>query len=943
MSLDDPSAPPTRRRLLVLIPGDGREPPADLDESTAASAWAVASAVWHPEILARLDALPSSLDPEVLSAADPGDVQVLAVGADALLPADHRARLDGAGATAVDVAGADRAAIAGQVLRELVTTGAEPPQASLDDPLVLDFLALGTARWMLRDLTAAMGHVDCLDHESLARETLAGARAFVEGDHSAAAGRLRAAFELLTEARERFYPTDAYILDLCLLDPNSPPGSLAAPLSAKVPLTILGPAMAIEAQARSAPADVAALLAGVEEGWVDVIGGALTEVDEPLRPVETVLWQFRQGSEMYRRHLGNRDVETLARRRFGLYPLLPQIARRFGFRYGIHLGLDDGLFPVRNEPKRLWEAPDHSTLEVLTRPPLGADRAASGPRLPWLLGEAMKDDQTPTLPLAHWPSPVAGWYDDLRRVAAYSPVLARWASLSDYFHRTDRPYDTFRTTPDDYVTPYLAQAVARKDPTPLSGRAEHARLRARLASAQGLSSLALALGIPLGEPEDDARIADRIEEGRNDEAASALKDVERERTDALAAVIANGDPSKGPGFLLLNPVGVARRVGVELPDAFDLGPRHPLRAAQPVEGGTFGVVDLPAFGYAWVPRSNASTPPDAGSGGMISGQTLSNGSVAVEVDETTGGIRSIRGVHEQVARVAQQLVILGGGDGPSVMAGDSFRVTHSGPALARAESRGQIRDGAGRRLATFLQVITLRAARPTVDLEITLADLDTSWLALLADADPWERYLACRWAWPDSGAELRRTSFLAPIPTTADRPETPDALEIGLRRQRTTLLFGGLAHHRRRGTRMLDTLLLGGSETCRRFQLAVALDLEHPHQGATDLLASTLLIPVTEGPPATGPSGWFFALEPASVAVTRVAPLAGEPGSLAFHLVETTGRACRARLRLPRNPSAARQVDYVGNLLADLRIEDDAVLVDLTPHELAEVEVTLGG
>ena len=60
---------------------------------------------------------------------------------------------------------------------------------------------------------------------------------------------------------------------------------------------------------------------------------------------------------------------------------------------------------------------------------------------------------------------------------------------------------------------------------------------------------------------------------------------------------------------------------------------------------------------------------------------------------------------------------------------------------------------------------------------------------------------------------LRRTGLLAPELTEADRPETPDALDISTRRQRTALLFGGLPHHQQHGARMLDTLLVAGRET----------------------------------------------------------------------------------------------------------------------------------
>ena len=105
-------------------------------------------------------------------------------------------------------------------------------------------------------------------------------------------------------------------------------------------------------------------------------------MDEPFLPFESILWQFRRGGSAYRADLDDRNVETLARRRFGLYPQLPQIARRFGFRFAVHLGFDAGMFPVRLEPKRLWEGADNTNLESLTRPPLAADRAVVGAPAP---------------------------------------------------------------------------------------------------------------------------------------------------------------------------------------------------------------------------------------------------------------------------------------------------------------------------------------------------------------------------------------------------------------------------------------------------------------------------------------------------------------------------------------------------------------------------------
>ena len=253
---------------------------------------------------------------------------------------------------------------------------------------------------------------------------------------------------MLTQARERFYPVDAYLIDLCLLDPAMPAGVLAGPLEAHVAISFLAPARAIENQAGRDPAGMDSLRQAITEGWVDVAGGAYAEVEDLLLPLESILWQFRRGGEVYRAHLDDRNVETFARRRFGLYPQLPQIAKRFGFRFALHLGFDAGRFPIRPEAKRLWESPDGTSLETLLRPPLAADRPSQGLMVPWRLAASMKNDHVATLPLVHWPAPVASWYLDLRRVATYSPVLARWVTLNDYFHLTDRPYETFRRDPE---------------------------------------------------------------------------------------------------------------------------------------------------------------------------------------------------------------------------------------------------------------------------------------------------------------------------------------------------------------------------------------------------------------------------------------------------------------------------------------------------------------
>lgn len=326
--------------------------------------------------------------------------------------------------------------------------------------------------------------------------------------------------------------------------------------------------------------------------------------------------------------------------------------------------------------------------------------------------------------------------------------------------------------------------------------------------------------------------------------------------------------------------------------------------------------------------------------------------MSVSLDPSSGGIRGVSGMNEPTARLGQQLVIVGltGSDGkpaPSVMNGTGFEADYGGPSLVQATTTGTLHHPAdNRRLASFTQRYRVWTGRPTLEIDVTLADLDPSWLESIARADAWSNYLACRWAWPDPESSLRRTSLLAPETTTADRPETPDAIDILSRRRRTSLLFGGLAHHKRVGTRMLDTILVAGREEARSFRLGVAIDLEHPWQAAVDALAPAFVVPTDAGPPRTGAAGWLVTVDTKAVAVVKLAFLDrsgdGRGWGLDLTLLETAGRSTRCKVRTFRDAVWARQLDYNDETIVDLPTDGDSVLVDLTPHELARVDITLG-
>jgi alpha-mannosidase len=459
-------------------------------------------------------------------------------------------------------------------------------------------------------------------------------------------------------------------------------------------------------------------------------------------------------------------------------------------------------------------------------------------------------------------------------------------------------------------------------------------------------------------PTIDRDLADALEnpqpDGQTPEIPTLLPDQETPAAALLAQPVQAVGQGGRPGFVVLNPIGVARRVVVELPDASpDLRPRGPLRGVQPrPDGGVEALVELPPFGYAWIPAAYdaASDPPTGLGSPSIDGRSLRNGVVEAVVDDATGGLRSVRRAGESFARLGQQIVVTGLADAdgqPAVsrMIAEGFVVDHDGPSLVQARSQGYLADPAdGRLLARFEQRLRLWTGRPVLDLDLTLSELDPEWLDRIADpaTDPWASSLAVRWAWPDPESSLKRSLWLNTHPTRSARPETPEALEIGIRHGRTALLFGGLAHHRRHGPRMLDTLLIAGRESARSFRLAVALDLEHPHHAVLDFIAPAYVVPSPSGEPAAGASGWFVHLDSRTVAVTRLETTILDDGpAIVVHLIECAGKAARCGLRLARTPRRACQTDDNGDRPQDLPIEDQCVRIDLTAHEMARVELYL--
>jgi alpha-mannosidase len=852
--------------------------------------------------------------------------------------------------------------------------------ADLDPDLVSDFLSLGTCWLLIELLTRKMRQFGNVDESRFFQKAQAAAKAAIADDRETCETHLRACFEMLLEARERFYPVECYLLDLCLAVPDIPHESLLQQLQQPVPWSLMVGANDLKAMCDGQPPLQSALNHARTAGHVGFVGGEDYEAPLPLLPLESVLFHFAKGIEEWQSLLGHTPV-VWGRRKFGLSALLPQILVKNGFSAALHVVLDDGIYPDAEYTKLRWRGVDGTLIDALSRIPLAAEGASSYLRLPTRMAESMDHDQVAGLILARWPDLQAPWFEDLRRSQKYAPCLGRFVTLDRFFETTELPGQLSVYKSNEYFSPFLIQHVARREQRPISRYADHALQRRQLDAIRWYDSISKAL---LSKPIDltvhepiEKRLESSIEEpdlGLADE----LNQAQQSALAELARIIMHS-AGPGRGLLLVNSLSFPRRVIVQTPGisssptiagavkAVDFDPAHPEKTAC--------VVDLPGCGYAWIPLTETGSSPKearlpaAPKLPLAEQGLLRNDLFEVAINERTGGIAHIRFHNQRTKRLSQQLsyrfprertIVVGEQPAESVkshyaeMRCLGQRVVHNGTAKGEIETFGEIFDQAkSERLASFRQTVRVWRACPTVEIEIVLSDVKEP------EGDPWNNYFASRFAWNDATSAITRSIYHSAQPFGGERFETSDYVEIASETERLTIVPHGLPFHRRTSDRMVDSLLLVAGESQRRFRFTIAVDAPYPLEATWNATTPVTALPTESGPPGAGSTGWFLHSEAKNVQITRLLDISNSnamsspleeferpsvppnPG-FALRLVETEGRSKSFRLRCFRQPTYARKRDFRGLTLAELTIEGDSVLIEMSANEIVDVELRFG-
>jgi alpha-mannosidase len=804
---------------------------------------------------------------------------------------------------------------------EAITPDEGAGESSVDAELVADFLALAYVYLQVELLTRRIRYMSTLDETHFQMQLIESAKAAVAGDNETARERLSKCLDVLTEAREHVYPAEVHLFDLTLIAPTTFGAALRRELSGRLPMNVLLSAKTIEDLGERDGESLAVLREGLIAERIGLVGGDWDEAEHPVHDLEALLADLERAAATYQRHLGRQAI-VYGRRRFGLTPVMPQVLSKFGFTSALMTTLDEGRVPVADQSKTRWEGVDGSVIDALGKPPVDASLPETFLGLSSRLADGIHHDHIACLAFAHWPGQGSPWYEDLRRIHALAPVLGKFTTIESFFRETDSPWQLAKFSPDEYRSPYLRQAIIRREADPLSRIAGHHEDQAERIAQNALAAILASAGF-----------------------------IPRQQTAAEHS------------YLVFNPFSFARQTVIGADELRGLpAVGGPVIAAgdddTPQGKRRRVVVDLPPLGFAWIGpgHDNPTAAPAKRSWWRQPSEpkwaeetTIRNEHLEVVVNATTGAIQAIHDFRHRGTLMSQQIALRLPSPRPaageswrdpndeahySVMAADSVEITSAGPVLMEITTRGRLLDHEGRRLAGFVQRTQLPRGSRVVRLEI---ELD---VAEEPRADPWVSYYCARFAWSDFAAAIHRSVAWGRHATEATRLEAPHFIEIHEEKVKLAVLTGGLPYHQLVGGRMLDTLLVVRGETRRRFRLGIAIDGPSSLAAALDLFEPPVVIGELAAPPRVGPSSWFFHFDAKNVIATHTEPLLdeGRVVGVRVRMLETLGRPTKARLAAFRPFVSARQLDLAGGPLVEAPIDDGKAVVELSAHEWALLE-----
>ena len=947
--------------ITILIPGYSVEDlPSDLNEQSAASLLNAFSVSWHPHLLLRTRGIPQFRQADSTELPTAKQIIFVPECAEDWLGHDWQEQLQNTESITFN----------GLSSREEYATAITEHFGEVDDTaeLLNHFYSLGTCYLQVMVLSRRMHFFVDPDQYVLEAESVAAAEAFTAGDAEKTREHLTKCFECLLECREQFHPVECFLLDVCLPSDQSTPDEIQQLITESDALSLLLSSSELDRFCGQLEGLEGQIKAAVSEKRLSLLTGHQHELRLSLGSLAALVSDLEEGTADLRSD--GADLHW-ARRRFGMSSQIPAVLKVMGFRSALHVALDDGLYPDREQGQMKWQAADGTAIPATSRIPVAIDGAAAFLRFADRYTESMQEDSVGVMLLARLPVVQSPWLSDLKTAASYCPVLGKMVTFSEYMDLTDSQSSAQPHDEGEYLSPYLIQSSVLKTDAPISSPAGLYHQRARLESIAALSAISRSLKASAESQPAVRKLSETLnaEEGARlsleqsvpiATQAGRLQDIANQITAAQDAVTARlldlipSQESKQRGVCLLNPLPFRRAHRFVWPAEYqNPAPNSAVQEARKQGNDLHLWVEVPAGGFVWLRETSDNslrTAPPKGKP-LAEGMTLRNMHYEVEISEATGGITSVTFHQQRTNRVSQHLAFRYENsqtmhvDDQEVVTSyaaarmESSKIIDAGPATGCIETVNVIQNvTTDEILARFRQRMTVDRHSSQLQIQIVFDELRNP------TGNPWMTYFASRFAWINESASIVRGILGQARGFRMERFESPDFVEVADHDTRLLIQPHGRPYHRRSGTRMLDSLLVVEGEPERSFQFTLDFQQSCPSRAAAETATPIVEVQTSQRIPKSAESGWMLGITAKNVQLARARSVDSAESGLKIQLLlaESEGRRAACRIHTARPITSARVVDASGEILENLNVKDGVASLQFGRYQIKLVELTIG-
>lgn len=1007
------SVPQDFSEISVLIPGYSIEDlPTDLPEEDAASLLNAVACAWHPRLLQRSGSIPLFRQADSLTGYSGRRIVFVPTSSESWMPHEWRAVFREQGhivfagcskredwLTAIDLALADEAGSSDLANKADAATNADASFCSNEDasrltressttPVLIDhFLSLGIVMLQVQLLSRRRHHFVDADSILLSREVRLAADASLLGDEATVKSHLMRCFEHLRDTREKFYPMNCFLLDLCIPGDDEQTSEISDLVASATPATRLNLFATGRDLAKWVRKDAplgAQLKQAIVDGTLTLLTGHEAEIRPSLGSMAATLTDIERCRRTYTEIVGS-PPRHWARRRYGMTASFPSLLTYFGFESALHIALDDGLYPDKERSQFEWQAPDGSQIPAASRIPLAIDSAAGFLRFADRYNESMQDDNTAALFLARLPVLKTPWLHDLHVAASYAPVLGEFTTMDALVHLCSGSRMTERYQQSEYLAPYLIQSSVLKTEAPISGPALLRQFQQRLetlrtllimtrlvkadAEVDVINAQLTKIESELAELElqhvDTATVLSAKDTALNTAAAS----IDRQLiaiSDMLTSALRSRIPQKSAdskGLFITNTIPFGRIVDVTWPDTWKRpAASKMIELAERTSDKERLLVRLPPGGFAWLVECGSGQTPQSllepipREPPLAESLKLRNRHFEVTLSDRTGGIAAVTYHQRRGNRLSQQACFRYEreqtlpDDGSDEVRKSAYatthltehRILHAGTVFAAIETTAELRSPSdGSTLAIVRQVTSIDRAQSRIHVTLSFDRLDTR-----VKGNPWLTYFGCRFAWDNEAASVTRSVMGHAAGFRSERFESPDYVEVSDPDHRFVIGTHGRPYHRRSGPRMIDSLLIVEGEPTREFQFTIDFDQSFPLRTAVDAMTPAIVTQTNGTVPVSVASSWVLGLSARNVELVHAAvrPASDDASEeLSLLLTETEGASAKCLIRTACRPTAAFVVNADRSQKTVAEITDQGIVVQLNAYQIKEVLLVLEG